>query len=80
LKTGGNQLSDGAADRISYGAFNGINLKGKPHKINGEPIEIAIVAAVRPLRSNHVSEYFGARTRKTGCAIALNSWPKMTKA
>lgn len=36
------------------------------------PIAISMVAVVRPLRSNHFSEYMGPRTWKTGCATAVN--------
>jgi hypothetical protein len=34
------------------------------------PMEIIIVAVVRPFRSNHRSEYFGAKIWNTGCETA----------
>lgn len=38
------------------------------------PIAIIIVTVVRPLRSNHVSEYLGPRTWNIGWDIADKNW------
>ena len=40
---------------------------------------MTIVAVVRPLRSNHVSEYFEPRTWKIGWAIEVKSWRNSVK-
>lgn len=37
-------------------------------------MDMIIVAVVRPLRSNQTSEYFGAKTWYTGCAIAEKNY------
>lgn len=38
------------------------------------PMAISIVAVVRPLRSNHISEYLGPRTWNIGWDIAAKDW------
>lgn len=48
-----------------------MNKAGRGREAYG-PIAMIMVAVVRPLRSNHFSEYMGPRTWKMGCAIAEN--------
>jgi hypothetical protein len=56
--------------------WRGVPTRGESSWPIAPPIGLAIamsmVAVVRPLRSNHFSEYMGPRTWKTGCAIAVN--------
>ncbi len=38
------------------------------------PMEMIIVAVVRPFKSNHLSEYFGAKIWYTGCGNPESAW------
>lgn len=52
----------------------GVLIRGERSWPSAEPIGLAIamaiVAVVRPLRSNHLSENIGASTWNTGCEMA----------
>lgn len=64
------QLADCATYRI--GCTGWCERKVEWRREMFRPIAISMVAVVRPLRSNHFSEYMGPRTWKAGCAIAEN--------
>lgn len=67
---GREQLADCAAYWIGYGEGR-MRRRGRGRGMQ-VPIAMSMVAVVRPLRSNHLSEYMGPRTWNTGCATAAN--------
>lgn len=73
LAGGTNEGREQLADRAAYwiGCIDMRMRMGRMGWRDG-PIAMIMVAVVRPLRSNHFSEYMGPRTWKMGCAIPEN--------
>jgi hypothetical protein len=66
--------------RIDVRVFEKLGDKSCPNPPPiGFAIDMIIVAVVRPFKSNHLSEYFGAKIWYTGAEKAARPWPMMMR-